>query len=149
MSRLESIGDALWDRVQDGVTDARQAYAGANRWARMRIWVLVILGLDAVLTVVGVLAFSASPRVEAWFEPGFPHDMVIVRNLDDSPLRDVVLLIDGRFRHRVDKIPAEGSSGFDLVRDFADGTGRGPDDGYVPQTLVVTHTRGEREIALE
>jgi len=149
LSRLESMGDALWDRVQTGVKDARLAYAGANRWARMRLWVLAALGLDAVLTVGAVLALSGSPQVEAWFEPGFPADMVIVRNLDDSPLRDVELVIDQRYRHRVALIPEEGTTGFDLRREFEDAKGRGPDQDYVPRSLVVTHSRGRREIGLD
>ncbi len=148
MSRLEKMGDALWDRVQTGVRDARQAYAGANHWARMRLWVLAIVGLDAVLTLGAVVAFSGSPRVEAWFEPGFLADMVIVRNLDDSPLREVELVIDQRFRHRVAEIPEEGTTGFDLRREFEDDQGRGPEKDYVPRRLVVSHSRGRREISL-
>ncbi|MBK8010963.1 MAG: hypothetical protein IPK13_06405 [Deltaproteobacteria bacterium] len=128
--------------AQDGVLSlvrqTHEAYAGAGRFARMRGAVVGLLGLDVVAVVVGVLVASMQGgpfALEAWFEPSFPSNMIVIRN-NEGPLEAVTLTLDDRYRLDVPTM-ARGLAGFEVERAFKDEAGKRPDASFRPSALEI------------
>lgn len=120
------------------VRQTHEAYAGAGRFTRMRGAVVGLLGLDVAVVVVGVLVASmhAGPfALEAWFEPSFPSNMIVIRN-NDGPLESVTLTLDNRYRLDVPTM-ARGLAGFEVERQFRDEAGSRPDASFRPSALEI------------
>lgn len=132
----ESVVDGL-KSIVDLFRSASEAYEGANRFAKIRVWILGVLGLDLLLTL-GVLIFVGGRAidVEVWFEQGFPSNVLIVRNEGSDPLEDVTLVLDGRYSLRAKTIDP-GLSAFEVNREFRDGSSETPDYSYRPQRLEI------------
>ena len=117
--------------------NTREAYEGAGRFAKMRIWIVAVLATDLVATLLFVLMVGGRAiDVEVWFEQSFPSNMLIVRNESDEELEDVTLKLDGRFVLKVSSI-APGPRGFEVNREFRDASGAPPDDSYRPAQLEI------------
>jgi len=142
LSRLESIGDALWHRLKQVARDARDAYSGANRYARVKVWIIAAVVLDAVVTLGVVISVSGPPQLEVRFEQGFPANMVIIQNNYGDPVLDVSLRLDGTFLKESVDIPANGTTGFDVSREFMDEAGHHPEPEYAPVQLEVVYPSG-------
>lgn len=106
-----------------------------------------MVGNFGLALVLAMLLWWWKPNVSATFAEGFPSDLVHVRNLDDAPLDDVVLVIDGRFRTVRAHLPV-GTTGFELRREFEDDRGNAPEKGYRPQRLRVVHGGGVAEVEI-
>jgi hypothetical protein len=141
MSRLEEAGEVLWTRVKDAASDAKTSYEDASIFGRWRLLVAAVVLADVLLTAGGVWLLSGGPGAEVWFEEGFPSNMLILRNYDASPLRDVRIVLDGRFVHEVEEIAGDATIGFELDREFRDEAGHPPDDDYRPRSVQLQHRR--------
>jgi hypothetical protein len=121
----------------DFLRSTREAYEGAGRYAKMRIWILAVLALDLVATVLfAALIGGRDIDVEVWFEQSFPSNMLIVRNESGDQLEAVSLTLDGRYQLDVGAI-APGLRGFEINREFRDRSGAAPEDSYRPQRLEI------------
>lgn len=116
----------------------KEAYEGASRFGRMRVWILAIFAAD-VLGVVLYIALSAGLplNLEVWFQAGFPSNMLVIRNEGSRALTDVELTLDGRYHLKVERL-APGLQGFEVNRAFKDASDLAPPDDYRPQALTVT-----------
>jgi hypothetical protein len=129
---LEGIASAL-----DFLRSTKEAYEGAGRFAKMRIWILVVLAVDLALTILFVLTVGGKAiDVDVWFEQSFPSNMLVVRNESGDDLEDVTLMLDRKYVLKVGSI-APGLRGFEVNREFRDSTGAAPDDSYRPQQLEI------------
>lgn len=103
------------------------------------------MGANVVLAVA-LFAFIelSRPSLSARYEPGFPSNMLIVKNTG-ARLVDVRLVIDGRFVHRTRALDP-GVHGFEVQRAFEDDLEARPEAHYVPERLRVEHAAGAQEI---
>lgn len=145
---MAAFKDQLIDGVQsalDFLRSTKEAYEGANRFARMRVWILAVLALDLFATVMFVaLTGGRAIDVDVWFQESFPSNMLILRNESDDPIEKVTLVLDGRYRLEVDTI-APGLRGFEVNREFRDAKDEAPDESYRPQRLEI-HADGDEMI---
>lgn len=132
------ILEQAWERIHGLAQDVREAYQEANRFARMRLWVAAFVVLDALVTVGFVAASGGGPDLEIWYEVGFPSNMIIVRNHDGYPVKNLQILLDNQYELTVEEIAAESVAGFEIDREFRDPEGRTPDAQYVPRTARLT-----------
>lgn len=115
----------------------RESYAAGSRFAKMRVWIIAILALDAILTVTYVIQSGAKPLdVVVWFEPGFPANMLVLRNEGGEPLEDVTLILDRKYELEVERIE-EGLNGYEVNRAFRDREDLGPPESYAPKELEI------------
>ena len=132
------------DQLLDGVTGAlqffrstKEAYEGAGRFAKMRIWILAVLTADLLATMTFIaMSGGRAIDVEVWFEQSFPSNMLIVRNESGDPLEGVTLMLDRKYVLKVSSL-APGLRGFEVNREFRDASGAPPDDAYRPQQLEI------------
>ncbi len=142
---MAGFKDQLFEGIRgavDFLRSTREAYDGAGRFAKMRIWVLSVLVADVVLTsVFAMMLGGRAIDVDVWFEQSFPSNMLILRNETGDPLEDVTLTLDGRYTLKVEAV-APGLRGFEVNREFRDTSGIPPDDSYRPQNLEI-HADGD------
>lgn len=144
----ENIREAVAS-IASMLRSGKDAYEGASRFARMRLWAIAVFGADVLLVVLFVALSGGRPLdLEVWFQPGFPSNMVVFRNEGREALKDVELVLDGRFRLKVNKLPT-GLRGFELNRDFRDATNAAPPDGYRPRVVEVRTPDDAAEIEVE
>lgn len=125
------------DSLKGIFRSTKDAYDGASRFARLRMGVLAVFAVDVLAVLVFVLGSGGRPLdLEVWFQPGFPSNMLVVRNEGSRPLEDVKLLLDGRYGLEVLSLPV-GLQGFEVNRDFRDADNLAPEEDYRPQTLRV------------
>ncbi len=126
--------------------DTKGAYEGSNRFAKLRIWVLGLLGLDVILTLLYV-AFAGGQvfDVEVWYQKSFPSNLLIVRHNGGRALKDLTLTLDGQYSNWVDRLEP-GLKGFELRGDFHDATGLAPGDQYRPRQIQLKSPEGEMTI---
>jgi hypothetical protein len=129
---LDGIRSAL-----EFLRSTKEAYEGAGRFAKMRVWILAVLVVDLVATVLFVaMTGGRAIDVEVWFEQSFPSNMLIVRNESGENLKKVILMLDRRYTLEVSSL-APGLRGFEVNREFRDSSGAAPDDAYRPQQLEI------------
>ena len=106
-------------------------------YAKLRMWIVAAFIADVVLTF-GYIAVAGSggpsAAVEAWFEPSFPSNILVVRNFDTEPIEDVELIVDGRYRAQLSQL-MPGPTGLTIDRDFHDGVQATPPATYEPRRL--------------
>jgi hypothetical protein len=139
--------------IRRGMAKLRAAYLDRKtgvEWVRQRrLWFSTALGLDVLLVSAVALALHRTPTdLEAWVEVSYPVSFVVVRHSGDTPLRNVRLVLDGRYVHNASKV-APGLNGFELVRDFEDHEGLTPTNDYSPQALEVSTSESEIVVPLE
>lgn len=148
---MDRVKELLIDGLQsiiDLFRSTKEAYEGANRFARLRVWILGIFALDVLVTLVLVLSLGGREiEVEVWFEQGFPSNMLIVRNEEGEPLKDVTLRLDGRYVLQV-KLLKTGLQGFEVNRQFKDAKDQTPDEAYRPKQLEFRADGSEVKIAI-
>ena len=137
---MSGFKDQLLEGFQSTIAflrDTREAYEGAGRFAKMRIWIVGVLSADLIATVM-FFAFVGGKEidVEVWFEQSFPSNMLIVRNETDDPLEKVKLVLDGKWVLDAGSI-APGLRGFEVNREFRDRSGNAPEDSYRPHLLHI------------
>jgi len=134
--RLEMVRETTVETARQ----LRQGYQSATVFARMRIWIVGALVADLVVVIL-TLAVVGRPDtwVEVGLQTGFPGDMVILHNLDDDPLRDVRVVLDGRYEASVPRIEGEETVGLELVREFHDEAGHFPPASYRPEEARVEY----------
>lgn len=128
--RLKEFADSAFGFLRS----QKETYDAGSRFLKMRVWIVGILALDLVLTLSFVLMSGQSFDVEVWFEPGFPSNMLVVKNQTGDPLEDVTLVLDGRYTLQVDRIE-EGPNGFEVNHAFHDAQDSPPVDTYRPAQL--------------
>lgn len=128
----ERVGKA-WRTTADTIDQLREGYAGASRFARLRIAIVGALAVNVVAVIV-VLAVAGSRDewVAVRFQAGFPGDMLIVHNLDADPMREVHVVLDDRFEATVEIIGGYQTVGIELAREFRDPDGAIPPSKYRP-----------------
>lgn len=144
LDRISRTIDALFSGLgtarRSGVEAVKRAkadYDAETRYAKMRIWIVGALVADVVGTLLFVLlASDAPPAIEAWYQPGFPANMVVIRNQSGAAIREVELLIDDRYRAKMDRL-IPGPNGLRFNTDFKDRDDRVPPSGYAPKTLEI------------
>jgi hypothetical protein len=119
------------------IRQTKETYDAGSRFMRMRVWIFSLLGADVLVTIMFVL-FSGGRAldVDVWFEPGFPANILVVRNEEGDPLPNATLVLDGRYRLTVDQIE-RGANGYEVNRVFRDSQDASPPDSYKPQQLEI------------
>lgn len=127
----------------------REAYDGATRFARMRVWILAILAADVCLVALLAARIGSTPLdLEVWYEPGFPSNLLIVRNQEKAALSPVTLVLDGRYELRLERLEP-GVRGFEVSREFRDAQQRVPADDYRPATVEVRAAGAEMALPIQ
>lgn len=120
-----------------------------ERFTRARTLIVGAMILNAVLALsVSLGIFLARTSWSARYEPGFPSDMLVLKNAGGDKLREVRLVLDGRFTHRVRAL-GPGVHGFEIQRAFEDAQENRPPSGYIPRELVILHARGVEEMKVD
>lgn len=116
------------------------------KYAQMRRLVWAAMVLNAVVALgVAITVVAIRPTLSARFEPGFPSDMLLVKNGTGARLEEVVLELDQRWVARVRRLEP-GVRGFELKHAFEDVSEARPPNGYVPRSLTVSHSEGSATI---
>jgi hypothetical protein len=146
---MERVIEILRDAAKSVLSlfrSTREAYEGASRFGRMRVWILAVFGLDVLGVVLFVALASGRPMdLEVWFQPGFPSNMLVIRNEGASALEDVQLVLDGRYQLSVERL-APGLQGFEVNRAFRDASNLAPPEDYRPEELLVSTGGGTARI---
>jgi len=119
----------------------------SGRLERLRKLVLGALAAQTLLTLVYVVAASGrdSP-FDAWYQPGFPSNLVVVHYHGSRDLPDVRVVLDDRFEATIPHL-APGPNGLQIDRDFA-ADGRAPAADYRPTRLEVRVKDDHYEVPL-
>lgn len=149
MSRLSEFAHDAAGSLTGALNSTREAYDGASRFARMRLWVLGVFVVDVLAVVLYLSLTGGRPMdLQVWFQPGFPSNMIVFRNEGSEPLTEVQLLLDGQYGLKVTSLPT-GLRGFEVSRDFRDPTDRPPPEGYRPQMVRVITSGDTEDIPVE
>lgn len=131
----------------DALRRLKAGYEAEDRFSKMRIWVIGAVGADVVLTLLFVvLASGPSLDVRAWYEEGFPSNLIVVQNRGEV-LRDVELVVDGKYRARMPSL-APGPTGLEIDREFRDALDFPPAGTYKPTQLEIRAGGSEVELEL-
>jgi hypothetical protein len=123
--------------IETGTSRASPA-AAPRRFGRGRAGLIALFVLDVVLSVAWVVhATGPASELEAWYQAGFPSNLVVLTNHTDAPMRDLEVVLDGRFLLKIRAL-MPGPTGFQIDREFRDARRRRPDAGYKPQSARVT-----------
>ena len=142
MDFLSSLIDDLWDSLKAVFRRSKDAYDGSGRFARWRLWVMAALLADvgiavAVFIVVGLQAL----QLDAWYQPSFPSDLVIVRNQGEA-LGPTEIVLDGQYTLQTESID-RGVNAFEVERRFRNAKSERPQPAYRPKKMVL-QTAGDR-----
>jgi hypothetical protein len=115
----------------------KESYDAGTRFMKMRVWIVAILLVDLAVTVGFVFFIGGQPlNLSVWYQPGFPSNMLVVKNEGGRPLKDVTLILDNRYSAVVDKID-RGPNGFELNHVFRDKDDFAPPDSYKPAQVEI------------
>jgi hypothetical protein len=117
------------------VKSTKETYEGQSRFMKMRIWIVAVLAIDAMVTLGFVFVAGGHPNVVAWYQPGFPANMLVVRN-EGGYLKDATLVLDNRYTYAVERID-KGLNGFDVNHAFRDKDDFTPPESYRPRELEI------------
>lgn len=119
------------------------------RFTRLRNLIIGGMALNALLALlVSLGVILARTSWSARYEPGFPSDMLVVKNAGQDKLRGVRLVLDGRFVHEV-RLLGPGVHGFEIQRAFEDAQENRPPSGYRPRALRIQHEDGVEEVQVQ
>lgn len=143
MDRLKQLLVEGFVSIVGLVRSTKEAYDGANRFARMRLAILAFLVVDLVV-VVGFMSSIGSRALEltVFFKKSFPSNMLVVRNESGEAMTQVRFTLDNRYVLTVPSL-APGLHGFEVNRVFMDPQELPPEESYTPKVVVV-ETDGER-----
>lgn len=130
-----SAGDRFGAVVRT-LRELKGSYDREDRFSKMRIWIIGAVGFDVVLTLILVL-FGMGPAldVKAWYEEGFPSNLIVVQNQGD-PLINVEVVVDEKYRARLPRLEV-GATGLEIDREFRDGLDFPPPATYQPRELEI------------
>ena len=145
MEFLSNLIDDLVQSVQGIFQKSKDAYEGSGRFQKWRLWVIGALVLDVALVGVVFAAIGLSTvDLEAWYQPSFPSNLVIVRN-NGAALGPATIVLDGVYRLEGAKLEP-GVNGFELERRFRNSKEEHPSASYQPSRLRLTVDGNDVEI---
>jgi len=149
MSRLTEFVQDVVGSLSGALRSSREAYEGASRFARLRLWVLSVFAADVIAVVLYLALTGGRPMdLQVWFQPGFPSNMIVFRNEGSEPLLNVKLVLDGKYHLEVMSLP-QGLRGFEVSRDFRDPGDRAPPETYRPSQVQVSTAGDTVQIQVE
>lgn len=92
--------------------------------------------------------YLARTTWSAHYRPGFPLDMLMVKNGSGRVASDVELVLDGRWIYRPGDL-SPGAHGFPLRQVFEDAESERFPTGYVPRRLHIAYQGGSEDLAVE
>lgn len=146
MARKSTGGAALLRDLLDAVRGAKAGYDAGNKYAKMRFWIFGLFGLDVVLTLLAVLVVAGpSLNVTAWYEEGFPSNLVVIQN-NGRTLADVAVVMDGKYTAQIEELEA-GATGLEIDRQFRGPSDTAPERTYKPRSVEIR--AGSSHVILE
>ena len=126
------------DHIVGGMRSlVRGGFGEGSRHSKKRVLALGIFGIDVIASAFYVFIATRQPiDIQAWFEPGFPSNMVVLRNNEDGALEDVTLVLDLRYSMSLTELEP-GISGLEVNREFRDNQNKAPKEDYRPERLIV------------
>ncbi|MBI4817162.1 MAG: hypothetical protein HY791_12945 [Deltaproteobacteria bacterium] len=140
MAESSSSGSRARDAFLSLVSLVRRAkadYDSEGRFAKLRIQIVALFALN--LVAAGVVAFASRDltlRLDAWWQIGFPSNLIVVQNLSDRPVRDVTMVLDGRYTAHV-AVLKPGSNGLEIEKEFLDAKKFAPLKDEPPKLLEI------------
>jgi hypothetical protein len=119
----------------------------ADRTGRLRLAILGALAVDVAVALAVAVSVATPPRVQAWFQPGFPADLVVIEN-QGGALDGVVLELDGRWVARPGRLEP-GVRGFEVTREFRAADGDLPPAEHRPRALRLVAEGEDLDLELE
>ncbi len=146
MARKSTGGKALLRDLLDAVRGAKAGYDAGNKYAKLRFWIFGLFGLDVVLTLLAVLVVAGpSLNVTAWYEEGFPSNLVVIQN-NGRVLSDVAVVMDGKYTAQIEELEA-GATGLEIDRQFRGPSDTAPERTYKPRSVEIR--AGSSRVVLE
>lgn len=146
MAQKSTGGRALLRDLLDAVRGAKAGYDAGNKYAKMRFWIFGLFGLDVVLTLLAVLVVAGpSLSVTAWYEEGFPSNLVVIQN-NGRVLSDVAVVMDGKYTAQIEELEA-GATGLEIDRQFRGPSDTAPERTYKPRSVEIR--AGSSRVVLE
>ena len=146
MAQKSTGGRALLRDLLDAVRGAKAGYDAGNKYAKMRFWIFGLFGLDVVLTLLAVLVVAGpSLSVTAWYEEGFPSNLVVIQN-NGRVLSDVAVVMDGKYTAQIEELEA-GATGLESARQFRGPSDTAPERTYKPRSVEIR--AGSSRVVLE
>lgn len=146
MAQKSTGGRALLRDLLDAVRGAKAGYDAGNKYAKMRFWIFGLFGLDVVLTLLAVLVVAGpSLSVTAWYEEGFPSNLVVIQN-NGRVLSDVAVVMDGKYTAQIEELEA-GATGLEIDRQFRGPSDTAPERTYKPHSVEIR--AGSSRVVLE
>ncbi len=143
MDRLKQILQEGVVSILGFVRSTKEAYDGANRFARMRLLILALFVVDVLVVVIFMGSIgSRDIEITVFFKKSFPSNMLVVRNESGETMEKVRFTLDDRYVLTVPKLEP-GLRGFEVNREFIDAQELSPGDEYEPR-IVVVETDGEK-----
>ncbi|MBI3178121.1 MAG: hypothetical protein HYZ27_00580, partial [Deltaproteobacteria bacterium] len=108
-----------------------------GRFAKLRIQIVLLFALNlGVAGVVGFASRDTALKIEAWWQIGFPSNLIVVQNLSERPVRDVTMVLDGRYTAHV-ALLKPGSNGLEIEKEFLDAKKFAPLKDEPPKILEI------------
>jgi len=146
MAPKSTGGKALLRDLLDAVRGAKAGYDAGNKYAKLRFWIFGLFGLDVVLTLLAVLVVAGpSLSVTAWYEEGFPSNLVVIQN-NGRVLSDVAVVMDGKYTAQIEELEA-GATGLEIDRQFRGPSDTAPERTYKPRSVEIR--AGSSRVVLE
>ena len=146
MAPKSTGGKALLRDLLDAVRGAKAGYDAGNKYAKLRFWIFGLFGLDVVLTLLAVLVVAGpSLNVTAWYEEGFPSNLVVIQN-NGRVLSDVAVVMDGKYTAQIEELEA-GATGLEIDRQFRGPSDTAPERTYKPRSVEIR--AGSSRVVLE
>src|SRR5438874_2175982 len=131
--QLSDFSDAAFGFVRS----TKESYETGTRFMKMRVWIVALLAVDMLATLGFVLLPGGTPlNLVVWYQPGFPSNLLVVKNEGGSALKDVTLILDNRYTATVERID-KGPNGFEVNHVFRDKDDFAPPDTYKPAQLEI------------
>lgn len=129
------------------IRQTRDNYETGTRFMRMRVWIVALLSIDVIATIAFVVVSGIRTfDVDVWFEPGFPSNMLVVRN-QEQIVSNATLVLDEKYRLSVERIEV-GLNGYEVNRAFRDAQDISPPDSYKPRKLEIRFGGGAYDFSV-
>lgn len=127
----------------EGVRAAKESYRAGTRFFKMRVWIVAVVALDLFASFGFVIFSGGQPlHIVVWYQPGFPSNMLVVKNEGGRALKDVTLLLDNRYIFKAEQLD-NGVNGFEVNHVFHDSNDLTPSDTYRPHEVEI-RVRGNK-----
>ena len=120
--------------IKDTAVDLKTDFEEESKFQQMRILAIVAVLVDVVATaIVFVVLAQSGGGYEAWMETTGPSNVLMIRRGHDDLEPGVEVVLDGKYRAKVDLKGR--ASGFALDAVFVDGEGFVPARDYRPRKV--------------